>query len=183
MLKTSLLLMLSAAVSIAGPFTTTSAAEFNGLAPGALVEPFSSFSILTSTGAIVAGEWSDRLVPGGTTTTFSIAGTQMIAFGGIFDNDPGGEGTGLGFCLVRGAECEAAGYFGGNLSLFPDGFIGVVSTLPFDGIRIFTNATGANAETFTIAEARVLTATPEPGSYLMLAAGLVMVAIGRKLSK
>jgi hypothetical protein len=89
-------------------------------------------SVTSTNGSVTGGLWSDLLVPGGATTTWSFS-TPAIGFGGDWDLSPGGPGTGIQFLLTfldnttQLVPAEVPNTFTGQ-------FFGFTSSVPFKSV-------------------------------------------------
>ena len=140
--------------------------------------------------------WNDRVSQaGGESTTWWITGTNMQAFGGLWDFSPAGYGQGLTLTLnlipvgsqhirdICGDVVNGCDGGFGQSTLVPDGnWFGIVANQPFGAFTITADHTAGVAETFDVAGLD-LARTPEPGSLALLGTGILGVAgvIRRKL--
>ncbi len=192
-MKTILALTLLAGSIIAAPITYTSQSAYNAATAGlgsVQTENFGGNSLhslvvdSTSDGYIFGNEWVDFLQNGViyTSTEFSPITGDFVAFSGTFDLEPYGIGSGVGYILNGPSGSQFAGY------TVTDGFLGVISSDPFASITIYTKPSGFNGgiwEHLTLDNIKFsqsnATVTPEPSSFLLIAAGLLLIA-RRKLA-
>lgn len=165
---------------VAAPIVYTSESSFLAAAGTVKTETFSGNSLhslvveSTSDGFIFGNEWVDFLQNGliYTSTEFAPISGNFVAFGGTFDLDPYGIGSGVGYILNSASGSQFAGYTVTN------GFLGVISTDPFDSITLYTKPFGFNSGTgehFTLDNIKMV-ATPEPSSLMLIGVGLLLIA-------
>jgi hypothetical protein len=129
-------------------------------------------SVLSGNGSVVGGEWSDRVVPSGATTTWSFAEART-AWGAEFWDlaGPGGAGTGIAVFLDGAWVAEVPNSTSNT-------FWGVVSTTPFQKVWLTAGTQSGSQETYTM-DNMVYSANgpaiPAPGAILlgMIGTGLV----------
>lgn len=98
-------------------------------------------SVVSTVGVVSGGVWSDRLVPGVNTTTFSFS-PDITAFGGDWDLNPGGMGTGILVTLKNGTDIVIPD------QILANGFWGLVSDVPFVSVYLISGSNPGSAETF-----------------------------------
>jgi len=141
-------------------------------------------SVISNAGEIVGGEWSDRVVPSGDSTTFSFA-TGIFGFGGDWDLAiPGGEGTGITITLTLlagGTEVlttEIPRSISGT-------FWGFVSDIAFTDVLLTAGTQSGIAETFTmdnlVYSSSPTSAVPVPAAVWLFGSGLLgLLGVRRK---
>ena len=131
----------------------TNAAAWQAAAGASLTETFNAGTIVTpglsvssTVGTISGGQWSDRLVPNGASTTWSFAG-GADAFGGNWDLTPGGAGTGIALTLTFFNNGQQVGSQEVP-NAFAGGFFGLTSDVVFSSILLTAGTQGGAAETY-----------------------------------
>lgn len=150
-------------------------ASFLAAAGPTLLEDFNDptllpqLTITSANGSQGGGVWNDLVVPGGNTSNFAFAGGST-AFGGFWDETPGGFGTGLVFQLnlSGGGTVNAPTQMDG----FSGQFYGFVSTDRFDSVTIVPgNTPTGSQETFSVDNVRFSGVVPEPGAWALMLVG------------
>jgi hypothetical protein len=177
-------LVAAAATPALAQFTVyTSRAAFEAALGTFYLDPFtgnaisnSGASVASSTGSFGSERWNDRLVQGETSTTWSFAG-GISAFGGDWDLSPGGEGQGLEFLVNWSAG--GSSLVGNEVPRACAGcFWGFTATASMASIAVRGGTQSGSAETYNFDN---MTVAPEPGTYTLLAAGLVGIfAVARR---
>ncbi len=118
-------------------------------------------SVVSDSGNVVGGEWSDLVVPGGASTTFSFS-QGIFGFGGDWDlAGPGGQGTGIAITLTLLA--------GGTEILTTEiprdtsnTFWGFVTNIAFTDVLLTAGTQVSGVETFTMDNMVYSSASPVP---------------------
>ncbi|MGD0898280.1 MAG: hypothetical protein ABR915_10630 [Thermoguttaceae bacterium] len=170
------LVVLAVAPAWGGVITTyTSAAAWDAAVGNNYVtEPFNAtglqpFTGVTTTagqigaarGVLTGSVWTDRVDPGGATTTFAYKPGTVFGAGATWDTSPGGEGTALLIVdLVGGGQTVA------QIGPIDGTFFGWTSTVPFQSFEIASGTNGGVAETFDMDNLQFATDTlPEPSGF------------------
>lgn len=136
----------------------------------------SGLSYKSDAGSVAGGVFSDRVVNGGASTTFSFGG-DVNGFGGFFDETPGGFGQGIVFSLtfVGGTQATLSQHLDDDAG----DFFGFISTDAFSSVLLTGGTTpGGTAETYNLDNVQFGTTTaavPEPASIALMLAGLGLV--------
>ena len=147
---------------------------FDAAAGTVVVEDFADTTLVpglsfTSTvGAISGGLFNDRVVRGGATTTFNIAGGTN-AFGGLWNEQPGGFGQGLDFTITLLNLSTVV--LATQLDGFSGQFFGFTSTDKFDTVLITAGNSGGVAETYNLDDLRFGAGVPEPTTWALMLLG------------
>ncbi len=146
----------------------------------------SGVSVVSDAGSVIGGEWSDRVVPGGASTTFSFS-PGMFGFGGDWDlANPGGAGTGIAVTLsLVGGGTEAVS--AEIPQTIAGGFWGFISDVAFTDVFMIGGTQGGLAETYLM-DNMVYSASaspvPVPAAVWLFGSGLLgLIGYGRSKAR
>lgn len=137
--------------------------DFNG----ASLNP--DLTITSAGGSLGGGVWNDRVVLGGDSATYSF-GHDITAFGGFWDESPGGFGQGLIFTLnlAGGGSVQTPTQLDG----FTGQFYGFVSTSKFSSVVVGAGNSSGVAETHSLDNLSYSAAgVPEPATWAIMLVG------------
>jgi len=167
------LVLLVAGAAGAAQTVYTNFAAWQAAVPGFGTENFNDavlnygISVSSANGSIALGQWSDLVVGGTQTTTWTFQEARTAWGAQIWDLTPAGPGAGL-YVWLDGAPAPSpiANSTAGT-------FWGVTSTVPFLKVWV-TTATGLGQETYKMDD-MVYSAIPAPGAILlgMIGTGVV----------
>jgi hypothetical protein len=169
----SLVLLLTGTAGAGVNVYTDFAAWQAALPGGHVVEDFSDatlnagISVSSGNGSVVGGKWSDQVVPGGSTTTWTFDEART-AWGAEFWDlaGPGGQGTGIQVWLDGVAAPSEISRSTSNT------FWGVTSTEPFLQVLVGAGTQVLGVETYTMDNMVYSQPVPVPGAVWLATLGL-----------
>ena len=135
-------------------------------------------SVVSTAGSIGGGLWNDRTIRGSQDTTWSFANPIMGAIG-FFDLTPGGAGQGV-LWTVNFAGGGSQALSGEIPNSCAGCFYGFVSDMTVSSIYVTSGSQPGGAETHNMNDLMYDSGVPEPGTVVLMGAGLAALALVRR---